>query len=105
MFVHVQVSFYHAMVCREHTFWQGLPLRAENITKKSYLALSYAVDKRLGVGHGMYDGVGDTVFPLDTQHEPIIARSCKEIDFAVYILWQHPGLTAIEKNGHTGGVE
>ena len=29
------------------------------------LALSYAVDRRLGVGHGMYDGVANTVFPLD----------------------------------------
>ena len=31
----------------------------------SELALSYAVDRRLGVGHGMYDGVANTVFPLD----------------------------------------
>ena len=31
--------------------------------KKSKLALSYAVDERLGFGHGMYNGVGDTFFP------------------------------------------
>ena len=72
--------------------------------KKTQLVLSYTVDKRLGFGHGIYDGVGDTVFPFDTQHDPI-PRGCKGIDFALHILWQYPGLTAIEENGHTGGVE
>ena len=74
--------------------------------KKTLLAFSYTVDKRLGVGHSRptYDGVGDTVFPFDIQHDPI-ARGCKGIDFALHILWQYPGLTAIEENGHKGGVE
>ena len=43
------------------------------------------VDKRLGVGHGMYDGVGDTFFPLDILHD-LIVRGCKGIDFALHIL-------------------
>ena len=53
--------------------------------KKTWLALSYTVDKGLGVGHGIYDGVGDTVVSFDIQHDPI-ARGYKGIDFALHIL-------------------
>ena len=66
---------------------------------KPLLALSYAADKRLGVGHYMYESIGNTVFSLEIQHNHIA------INFVLHILRQHPGLTAIEKNGHTGGVE
>lgn len=40
MLVDVHVFFCHVMVCREHTLWQILPMRAEDMPKKSELALS-----------------------------------------------------------------
>ena len=44
---------------------------AQEILAEAFLHSGQArVDKKLGVGHGMYDGVGDTIFTLNIQHDP-----------------------------------
>ena len=74
------------MVCREHIFWQVLPQGAEGYAQKILAGhfLHRGQGAWLGVDNGMYDGFGDTVFPLDIQHD--IASGCKEIDFALHNL-------------------
>ena len=39
--------------------------KPKNMPKESSLAFSYTVEKRLGVGRGICDGVRDMVFPID----------------------------------------
>ena len=46
--------------------------------KKTYLALFYTVEKGLDASHGIYDGVGDTVFSVDIQYDPL-AKVTKEL--------------------------
>ena len=72
--------------------------------KKPQLAISNMVDKRLGVGHGIYHGVWDMIFSFYVEYNPV-AGSCKGIDFTFHVMRYHPRFTAIEENGPAGGVE
>ena len=72
--------------------------------KKPQLAISNMVDNRLGVGLGIYHGVWDMIFSFHVEHNPV-AGSPKGIDFAFHVMRYHPRFTAIEEDGHAGGVE
>ena len=72
--------------------------------KKPQLAILNMVDKRLGVGHGIYHGVRNMIFLFYVEHNPV-AGSCKGMDFTFHVMRYHPRFTAIEENGHAGGVE
>ena len=72
--------------------------------KESQLATSNMVDKRLGVGHGIYHGVCDMIFSFYVEHNPV-AGGREGIDFTFHVMRYHPRFTAIEKDSHTGGVE
>ena len=48
----------------------------EDVLKKPQLAILRMVDKRLGVGHGIYHGVRDMIFWFYVEHNPV-AGSCK----------------------------
>ena len=56
-------------------FWE-----TEDVPKESQLATSNMVDKRLGVGHGIYHGVCDMIFSFYVEHNPV-AGGRKGVDF------------------------
>ena len=63
------------------------------------------VDKRLDVGHGNYISccLEHGLFVYG-EYNPV-AGSRKGIDFTFHVMRYHPRFTAIEEDGHAGGVE
>ena len=51
----------------------------------------------------MYHGVWDMIFTFYVVHNPV-AGSCKGVDFTFFVMRYHPRFTAIEEDGHAGGV-
>ena len=64
-------------------FWE-----TEDVPKKPQLAISNMVDKRLGVGLGIYHGVRDMIFSFYVEHNPV-AGSRKGIDFPSHVMRYH----------------